>query len=49
MLAARKPFAPENGQPLRFKVGDAVIDTFTETLEQISAKGRRQLVGDFFR
>ncbi|MCA3234387.1 MAG: hypothetical protein INH06_19095 [Cupriavidus sp.] len=24
---ALKPFAPENGQPLRFKVGDAVIYT----------------------
>ena len=22
-----KPFAPENGQPLRFKIGDAVIYT----------------------
>lgn len=22
-----KPFAPENGQPLRFKIGDAVIFT----------------------
>ncbi|MDX7079543.1 hypothetical protein SJ279_19710 [Citrobacter freundii] len=24
---AQKPFAPENGQPLRFKIGDAVIYT----------------------
>ena len=24
---ARKPFAPENGQPLTFKIGDAVIYT----------------------
>ena len=24
---ARKPFAPENGQPLRFNVGDAVVYT----------------------
>lgn len=24
---AAKPFAPENGQPLRFKVGDSVIYT----------------------
>jgi hypothetical protein len=24
---ALKPFAPENGQPLRFKIGDAVIYT----------------------
>lgn len=24
---ARKPFAPENGQPLRFNVGDALIYT----------------------
>jgi hypothetical protein len=23
----RSPFAPENGQPLRFKIGDAVIFT----------------------
>lgn len=24
---ARKPFVPENGQPLRFKIGEAVIYT----------------------
>ena len=33
----------------RIKIGDAVIDTFVEMLEQISAKGRRQLVGGFLR
>jgi len=33
----------------RLKIGDAVIDTFVEMLEQISAKGRRQLVGGFLR
>jgi hypothetical protein len=31
------------------KIGDAVIDTFIEMLEQISPKGRRQLVGGFLR
>jgi len=33
----------------RLKIGDAVIDTFVEMLEQISEKGRRQLVGGFLR
>ncbi len=33
----------------RVKIGDAVIDTFLEMLEQISPKGRRQLVGGFLR
>jgi uncharacterized membrane protein len=33
----------------RVKIGDAVIDTFIEMLEQISPKGRRQLVGGFLR
>ena len=33
----------------RIKIGDAVIDTFVEMLEQISEKGRRQLVGGFLR
>ncbi|HEY8337766.1 MAG TPA: periplasmic heavy metal sensor [Tardiphaga sp.] len=33
----------------RIKIGDAVIDTFIDTLEQISPKGRRQLVGGFPR
>jgi len=33
----------------RIKIGDAVIDTFVEMLEQISPKGRRQLVGGFLR
>ncbi|MBO0501830.1 hypothetical protein KXR69_26435 [Ralstonia holmesii] len=30
---AEKPFAPENGQPLRFKVGDPVIYTNPAGLE----------------
>jgi uncharacterized membrane protein len=33
----------------RIKIGDAVIDTFIDMLEQISPKGRRQLVGGFLR
>lgn len=33
----------------RVRIGDAVIDTFLEMLEQISPKGRRQLVGGFLR
>lgn len=33
----------------RIKIGDAVIATFTEMLEQISPEGRRQLVGGYFR
>jgi replicative DNA helicase len=33
----------------RVKIGDVVIDTFLEMLEQISPKGRRQLVGGFLR
>ena len=41
--------AIKDARDKRIKIGDAVIDTFAETLEQISAKGRRQLVGDFFR
>ena len=31
----------------RVKIGDAVIGLFVEMLEQISPKGRRQLVGGF--
>ena len=31
------------------KIGDAVIETFVDMLEQISPKGRRQLVGGFLR
>jgi uncharacterized membrane protein len=33
----------------RVKIGDVVIDSFLEMLEQISPKGRRQLVGGFLR
>jgi uncharacterized membrane protein len=33
----------------RIKIGDAVIDTFVDALEKMSAKGRRQLVGGFLR
>ena len=33
----------------RLRMGDAVIATFTEMLERISPKGRRQLVGGYFR
>jgi hypothetical protein len=33
----------------RVKIGDVVIDTFLEMLDQISPKGRRQLVGGFLR
>lgn len=33
----------------RLKIGDTAIETFVETLEQISPKGRRQLVGGFLR
>lgn len=33
----------------RIKVGDAMIDTFIDALEQISPKGRRQLVGSIAR
>lgn len=31
----------------RLKIGDAALDTFITMLEQISPKGRRQLVGGF--
>lgn len=41
--------AVKDARDKRIKIGDAVIDTFVETLEQISAKGRRQLVGGFLR
>lgn len=33
----------------RMKIGDIMIDVFVEALTQISAKGRRQLVGTFRR
>ncbi|GAO22440.1 hypothetical protein ALISP_2260 [Alicycliphilus sp. B1] len=37
---ALKPFAPENGQPLRFKVGDAVI-----YINEFGAQFRRRVTG----
>ena len=37
---ALKPFAPENGQPLRFKIGDAVIYT-----NEFGAQFRRRVTG----
>ncbi|MDH0419111.1 hypothetical protein [Delftia tsuruhatensis] len=37
---ALKPFAPENGQPLRFKIGDAVIYT-----NEYGAQFRRRVTG----
>ena len=40
---ALKPFAPENGQLLRFKVGDAVICT-----NEFGAQFRRRVTG-FYR
>ena len=40
---ALKPFAPENGQPLRFKIGDAVIYT-----NEYGAQFRRRVTG-FYR
>jgi hypothetical protein len=40
---ALKPFAPENGQPLRFKIGDAVIFT-----NEFGAQFRRRVTG-FYR
>ncbi len=39
-----KPFAPENGQPLRFKVGDPVIYT-----NDAGFKFRRRITGFFER
>lgn len=41
--------AVKDARDRRLKVGDIVIETFVETLEQISPKGRRQLVGGFLR
>ena len=40
---ARKPFAPESGQPLRFKIGDAVIYT-----NEYGTQFRRRVTG-FYR
>ena len=37
---AFKPFPPENGQPLRFKIGDAVIYT-----NEFGAQFRRRVTG----
>jgi RNA polymerase sigma factor (sigma-70 family) len=49
----RRPLMPRasvmEARDTRVKIGDAVIDTFIEMLEQISPKGRRQLVGGFLR
>jgi uncharacterized membrane protein len=41
--------AVKDARDQRLKIGDAVIDTFLEMVEQISPKGRRQLVGRFLR
>jgi uncharacterized membrane protein len=41
--------AIEDARTKRIKIGDLVIETFTEALEQISPEGRRQLAGKFFR
>jgi uncharacterized membrane protein len=41
--------AIKDARDKRIKVGDTVIETFVESLEQISPKGRRQLVGGFPR
>lgn len=41
--------AVQQARDERMKIGEAVTDTFVETLEQISPKGRRQLVGRFLR
>lgn len=39
--------AVKESRDKRLAIGDAVIETFVEMLEQISQKGRRQLVGGF--
>ena len=39
--------AVKESRDKRLAIGDAVIETFSEMLEQISPKGRRQLVGGF--
>ena len=41
--------AVQDSRDKRSKIGDAVIETFTDMLEQISPKGRRQLVGGFLQ
>ncbi|ABD08965.1 conserved hypothetical protein [Rhodopseudomonas palustris HaA2] len=39
--------AIEDSREKRVKMGDVLAETFLETLEQVSTKGRRQLVGGF--
>lgn len=39
--------AVKESRDKRLKIGDAALETFITTLEQISPKGRRQLVGGF--
>lgn len=41
--------AIKDARDKRLKIGDTVIATFTEMLERVSPKGRRQLVGGYFR
>ncbi|UWU84421.1 periplasmic heavy metal sensor [Bradyrhizobium yuanmingense] len=41
--------AVKDARDKRVKIGDLVVATFVEMLERISAKGRRQLVGGYFR
>ncbi|MEY9364393.1 putative membrane protein [Bradyrhizobium yuanmingense] len=41
--------AVKDARDKRVKIGDIVVSTFVEMLERISAKGRRQLVGGYFR
>ncbi|MCA1515010.1 putative membrane protein [Bradyrhizobium yuanmingense] len=41
--------AVKDARDKRLKIGDLVVATFVEMLERISAKGRRQLVGGYFR
>ncbi|MBJ7407444.1 MAG: periplasmic heavy metal sensor [Bradyrhizobium sp.] len=41
--------AVKDARDKRVKIGDLVVATFVEMLERISPKGRRQLVGGYFR
>lgn len=41
--------AVKDARDKRLKIGDLVVATFVEMLERISPKGRRQLVGGYFR
>ncbi|MEY9756055.1 periplasmic heavy metal sensor [Bradyrhizobium yuanmingense] len=41
--------AVKDARDKRVKIGDTVVATFVEMLERISPKGRRQLVGGYFR